>query len=194
MKKIIIIGAGGHARSCCDVIELEKKYKVLGFIDNKYPKIKAFNGYPVLGNDSILRKIKKKCQNAFVAIGHVKTNKLRKEIFKKLYKFKFSTPKIISPKAYVSNRSKILDGTIVMHDAIINAGTIIMKNCIINSKSLVEHDCIINNNCHIAPGAIINGHNVIGEDTFIGSGTIIKQGLKIKNGTFINANRFVSKT
>lgn len=34
MKKIILIGAGGHAKSCIDVIELEKKYKVIGMIDN----------------------------------------------------------------------------------------------------------------------------------------------------------------
>ena len=32
MKKIVIIGNGGHATSCCDVIELEKKFKILGFV------------------------------------------------------------------------------------------------------------------------------------------------------------------
>ena len=36
MKKIIIIGAGGHAKSCLDVIESKNNlYKVVGFVDNK---------------------------------------------------------------------------------------------------------------------------------------------------------------
>ena len=35
-KKIIIIGAGGHAKSCLDVIDSKKDlFKVVGFVDNK---------------------------------------------------------------------------------------------------------------------------------------------------------------
>ena len=41
MKKIIILGDGGHAKSCCDVIELEKKYKIIGLITNKIKKKKS---------------------------------------------------------------------------------------------------------------------------------------------------------
>ena len=32
MKKIILIGAGGHAESCLDVINLTKKFKILGLL------------------------------------------------------------------------------------------------------------------------------------------------------------------
>ena len=35
MKEIILIGAGGHAKSCLDVLLLSKKFKVLGFIDKQ---------------------------------------------------------------------------------------------------------------------------------------------------------------
>ena len=35
MKKIILVGAGGHCTSCIDVIEMEKKFKIAGLIDNK---------------------------------------------------------------------------------------------------------------------------------------------------------------
>ena len=33
MKKIMIIGAGGHASSCLEIIKSEKKLKVVGFFD-----------------------------------------------------------------------------------------------------------------------------------------------------------------
>ena len=35
MKKIILVGAGGHCKSCIDVIENENKYKITGIIDKK---------------------------------------------------------------------------------------------------------------------------------------------------------------
>ena len=35
MKKIILIGAGGHCVSCIDVIEMQRKFKIVGLIDNK---------------------------------------------------------------------------------------------------------------------------------------------------------------
>ena len=34
MKKLIMVGAGGHAKSCLEVIELTEKFKILGFVDN----------------------------------------------------------------------------------------------------------------------------------------------------------------
>ena len=55
MKKLILIGAGGHAKSCIDVIESTQKFKILGFIDNK--KIKDLK-YDVLGNDKYLKYLK----------------------------------------------------------------------------------------------------------------------------------------
>lgn len=193
MKKIVIIGNGGHATSCCDVIELEKKFKILGFVAIAKSKKKEFKRYPYLGTDQNLKNIRKKCDYAFVAIGHIKDNLIRKKIIKKLNKLKFKIPKIISPRSYVSKSSKIYEGTIIMHGVIVNAGSTIKKNCIINSNALIEHDCIIGENCHIAPGAIINGHSSVGENTFIGSNTTIKQSIIIGKNCLLNANNFIDK-
>ena len=38
MKKIILIGGGGHALSCIDVIESEKKFKIVGIVDGNLKK------------------------------------------------------------------------------------------------------------------------------------------------------------
>ena len=40
MRKIILIGGGGHALSCIDVIEHEKKFKIVGIVDDKLKKEK----------------------------------------------------------------------------------------------------------------------------------------------------------
>ena len=57
-KNIILIGAGGHATSCIDVIEATNKYKIIGLVDKKeknYLKIgnkkyKIFNEKEILAN------------------------------------------------------------------------------------------------------------------------------------------------
>ena len=49
MKKIILIGAGGHCVSCIDVIEMQRKFKIVGLIDNK--KKNFLLNYKIIGND-----------------------------------------------------------------------------------------------------------------------------------------------
>ena len=44
IDKIIIIGAGGHARSSIDIIEGTKKFEIIGCFDKNYPKINVDDG------------------------------------------------------------------------------------------------------------------------------------------------------
>ena len=58
LKDIILIGAGGHAFSCIDIIESHNKYNIAGLVDNKKNIIYDFK-YPLLGNDADLVQLKK---------------------------------------------------------------------------------------------------------------------------------------
>ena len=133
MHRLIIIGAGGHAKSCIDVIECEKKYKILGLVDKN--KIKKLGAYKILANDSSLDKIKILSKNAFIGIGQIKSANLRKKMFLKLKKIGFNLPVIKSPHSYISKNSSIGEGTIIMHGAYIGPNVKIGKNCIINNYS-----------------------------------------------------------
>tara|TARA_B100000035_G_C21024716_1_gene565665 strand:- start:1807 stop:2388 length:582 start_codon:yes stop_codon:yes gene_type:complete len=193
MKKIILIGAGGHAKSCIDIITDLKKYKISYLLEKK--KSKHFTEYNKMNyNERNLLKIRKKIQLALVAFGQIKDKSKRENVFNQLKKIGFKLPVIISKTSYVSKKSKILEGTIIMHKSIINTNVKIGYNNIINTGSIIEHDVSIGNHNHIAPGAIINGGVLIGNNCFIGSGSIIKQGLKIKNNSFIQAGEVVLKT
>ena len=130
MKKIILIGAGGHAHACIDVIEQCKKYNIAGLIVKKKPSPKIL-GYPVLGTNKELKKISKKIKHAFISVGQIKTSTVRINLYKKVVEAGFKLPVIISPHAYVSRRAKIGEGTIIMHGAVVNANAIVGKNCII---------------------------------------------------------------
>ena len=191
MKKIILIGGGGHCKSVIDVIEQEKKYKISGIVDR--PEFLGTNilGYKVIGNDLDLESFAKQFKYALITVGQIKSAKLRIKLFKLSKKAGFILPSIISPNSYVSKHSKIGNGSIIMHQAMVNANSSIGENCIINSKALIEHDCEIYDHCHISTNAIINGSVKIRSKCFIGSNATVRDGILIEENSFIKANSLV---
>lgn len=191
MKNIIIIGAGGHSKVCIDVLEQIADWKIAGIVDYKKTKIKDILGYPIIGFDNDLKRLKKKYQYAFVGVGQIRSAEIRIKLFNQLIKLGYKLPCLISPNAYVSKHAKIGKGTIVMNNATVNADAKIGDNCIINSKSLIEHDVLIENHCHISTGATINGGVKVGAQSFVGSNATTKEKITIASKSFIKANTVV---
>lgn len=184
--KLILIGGGGHCKSCIDVIEQENKFIIAGIVDVN-ASMSDLLGYELLGHDDDLEKLKLSYDYALITIGQIKTPEIRIQLFDYAKSLGFKLPTIISPRAYVSKHAKIGDGTIIMHDALINSGVIIGDNCIINTKSLIEHDAVIENNCHISTAAIINGGAIVKYGTFVGSNAVAKESVKTYEKDFIKA-------
>ena len=195
MDKILLIGNGGHAKACIEVIESQNNYIIDGIITDKYNSDKEdiFQGYKIIGNDIDLEKFSNEYRYAFIGIGQIKSPHTRINLFNKLTNYGFILPNIISSHALASSRSQIGNGSIVMHHALINANVNIGNNCIINNKALIEHDTMIGDNCHISTGAVLNGSVIIEKNTFIGSNSTIMQGIKIGQNSIIGAGCFVYK-
>jgi len=193
MHKIVLVGGGGHCKSCIEVIESIRKFEIIGIIEKQDNKLKNVLGYKVIGNDNDLKQIKKIAQYAFVTIGQIKDSKPRIQTFDNLIKLNFSLPVIQSTNCVVSKHTKIGKGTILMRETQIGPNTSIGNNCIINNKVLIEHDCKIDNHCHISTGAILNGNVSIGHSSFVGSGVIISNNIKIGANVSIGAGVLVKK-
>jgi sugar O-acyltransferase (sialic acid O-acetyltransferase NeuD family) len=193
MDEIILIGSGGHARSCIDVIEREGRFKIAGLIEKKGSATGKSLRYSIIGVDDDLKTLQQRYTYAFITIAQIKSPDLRIRLFNLLKTIQYQIPVIISPFSYVSEHVEVGEGTIIMHDAVVNSNVRLGDNCIINSKALVEHDSIIGNHCHIATGAIVNGEVRISEGTFIGSGAIIRQAIKIGNNCIIGAGCVVKR-
>ena len=50
MKNLVIIGAGGYAKSVLDSVDY-MNFKMIGYIDDVKPKGTIHQGYPVLGSE-----------------------------------------------------------------------------------------------------------------------------------------------
>ncbi len=176
---ILLVGAGGHARACIDVIEREGRFAVSGLIGLASEVGSTVLGYPVLGSDEDLPVLTERFGHALVAVGQIKTSAERERIFARLMELGCALPTIVSPLGYVSRHAQVGSGTIVMHGAIVNAAAAVGQNCILNSHSLVEHDAVIGDHCHVSTNAAVNSGVQVGRGTFIGSGSSVRQGLAI---------------
>jgi sugar O-acyltransferase (sialic acid O-acetyltransferase NeuD family) len=176
---ILLVGAGGHARSCIDVIEEEGRFVVSGLVGTSDQVGTSVLGYSVVGADTDLSSLLRTHPYALVTIGQIKTPDPRIQLFNFLLKHWCALPIVVSPRAHVSRHAVVESGTVVMHGAIVNAGASVGRNCILNSQSLVEHDSVIGDHCHIATGAAINSGVHIGTGTFIGSNVSVRQGVHI---------------
>jgi len=191
MQEILLIGGGGHCKSVIDVIEQENKYKIVGIIDKKELIGTKVFGYEIIASDDELQPLSQQYHNVCITVGQIKSPKIRVKLFELCKSYGFSFPVVVSPRAYVSQYAQISEGTIIMHDAMVNAGTSIGKSCIINSRALVEHDCEISDNCHISTGVILNGGVKVESNCFVGSGAVTKEGIVIYENSFIKAGSVV---
>lgn len=191
-RSLVLIGAGGHAASCIDVIREEKKHEIIGLIGRADELGRAVSGFSVIGTDSDLGSSGKLiAQSAIVVVGHIRSAESRIRLFSHLSLLGYMLPSIISPLAHASLSARIGAGTIVMHGAIVNAGAQVGVNCIINSRALLEHGVTVGDHCHISTAAVVNGDAVIGDGTFVGSGAVIREGVRIGRRCLIGMGAIV---
>lgn len=193
MNKIVLVGAGGHAKVIIDIIRSMGKYKIEGIVD-KYPEMvgQTVCGVKVIGTDDSLQQIHASgVDYAFVCIGALDNMGLRENIFNSLKSIGYKMPCLVHSSAWVSEYAYLGEGTCVMPHVSINSGATIGENCIINTASVVEHDCIIERNVHISPSATLAGGVHVGSSSHIGIGACIIQNVVVGKNVVIGAGAAV---
>ena len=70
---LILIGAGGHARACMDVIEQHGRYRIAGLVGMPEEMRSEHFGYAVVATDNDLPALAKAYQYAFITVGQIQT-------------------------------------------------------------------------------------------------------------------------
>lgn len=190
-KNIVLVGGGGHCRSCIELIESTQQYNIVGILDLPAERGEKVLGYEVIGDDEDYLKYKKLNCSFVVTTGQIKSSRIRKRIFEELVKINAKIETIISPTATVSKHAEIGKGTVVLHHCVINAGARIGKNCIINTASIIEHDVRIGSHTHISTNSVVNGEVKVGDNSFVGSNTCISSEVNVGDEIVIGAGSTV---
>jgi sugar O-acyltransferase (sialic acid O-acetyltransferase NeuD family) len=192
-RDILLLGAGGHALACIDVLLLEDRYRIVGLLGRPEEVGLSVGGFPVIGDDSAMVALMPRIGCALVVLGQIKSPAARRRLYAEALAAGATLPVVVSPRAYVSPTARIGAGTIVMHGAIVNTGAEIGENCIINSRALIEHGARVGEHCHVSTGAILNGDARLGAGSFLGSGAVVRHGATIGEGAFVRMGELVKR-
>lgn len=190
MNQVIVIGAGGHAKVCIDILK-DCGYQVVYVIrKNDDPDDSEYFYNVPIEYEINLAWIKDALgiDKAFVAIGD---NKIRVKLSSKLNDMGFTLVNAISSKAIISGTVLLGKGIAVMPGAIINADTVISRYSIINTGATIDHECKIKKGVHIAPGCNLAGNVIVGSNSFLGIGTKVIPNINIGENVIIGAGSTV---
>lgn len=195
MKKVIILGAGGHARMLLDCLQFYPDIEITGILDASINlKGSQIQGVPVIGNDSLLSAVSKQGVSHFVVgIGGIGNNLPRKNIFEIGLREGLEPLTVKHPTAIISLLAVNGMGCHFLPGSIVNTGAVLGDNVIVNSGAIIEHDCIVGDHVHVATGAKLAGSVRVGGGVHIGSGATIRQDINIGEYAVIGLGSVVVK-
>ena len=191
-KNLILVGGGGHCKSVIDVAE-SAGYNILGILDMPEEVGKYVLNYKVIGTDEEIPQYADKAE-FIITVGFIKNPAIRIRIFNRIKESGGKLATIVASTAHVSRYATVGEGTVVMHQTVVNAGAKIGENCIINTFCNIEHDAVIGDQCHISTGTMVNGDCKIGDSVFIGSQAVLANGIKVGEDIVVGAGSFVRKS
>lgn len=189
-KKVVILGAGGHAKSIADIV-LKSNDEVIGFLDDNLEKgtiIIESKNIQVIGRIEEVTKIEKD-EDIFFIIGIGKNN-IRENIANK-YNLKYYTA--IHPTSVIAEDVNIGEGTAIMANTVINVSSNVGKHCIVNTGTIVEHDNTIEDYVHLSPNVTLSGTVKVGKCTHLGTGTKVKNNITITSDVTVGVGGVVVK-
>lgn len=197
-EKIVLIGAGQHAKVVLYNARVQNKYDVAtildpnssiwgNYIDGVYAE-KDYKDFDI----EYLRFIEEKygTKRFFIGIGAMS---LRKKIFEFFVSQGWESVNIVHPNAVVSKDAKLGSGILIEAGCLITPSPFIGNNVVVNTGSQVNHDNVIEDHVYIASGVVLSGGVTIGENTLLDDGVIVSLGRKIGKNVIIGAGAIVTK-
>jgi UDP-perosamine 4-acetyltransferase len=191
--KIIILGAGGHAKVLIEVLRSSKKEPTACLTpDSKFWK-KTIEDVKIEGGDELLSQYSPKSVSLVNGVGSPRNAARRRAIFEDARARGYAFPVIQAASAICARSASFKEGAQILSRAVVHPGAVIGENVIVNTAAVVEHDSVVGDHSHIAPGAIVCGGVTIGSSVLIGAGAVVLPGIKIGNNALIAAGVVVRK-
>jgi sugar O-acyltransferase (sialic acid O-acetyltransferase NeuD family) len=201
MPKVVILGAGGHARETLGILEELKaaasgagadEWDVLGFVDEDPAKHGALvDGKAILGGftwftdeDGGIREGGAEDLRVICAVG---SGPGRRRLVKRAREMSLVFCNAISPRASVSPLASIGVGSMIAPGAVIGPEVTVGDHVIVNVGCTISHEARLGDYCTLAPGVHIAGNTRLGDGCDLGIGTVTIQGITIGDWSIVGA-------
>lgn len=187
-SRVVIYGAGGHARVCLDVL-LERPDAVVVAAVTDDGGGRDDLGVPVLAATALVDLTQSSSDTTVcVAVGD---NLTRQQIVKKLTQSGHAVTGAISRSAWLAPSVALGVGVQMLPGSIVMAATTLGDGVIVNTNASIDHDCVVGDYAHVAPGVAIAGGVTIGRRTLIGIGARVLPGVTIGDDVVVGGGAVV---
>lgn len=187
MKRLAVLGAGGHGHVVADTAQAAG-WDAVTLFDDQWPDAKPAGPWPIEGNAGRLIERLSDFDGAIVAIGHCAS---RWALHERLRAVGARLVTIVHPSARVSPHARLGPGTVVMAGTVLQFGARIGEAAIVNTGATVDHDCEIGDAVHLCPGTHLGGRVHVGRLSWVGIGSSIRQGIHVGESVTIGAGAAV---
>ena len=188
MKRVVGLGAGGHAKVVIDSLRRDGGWELIGLLDPDASRGEVL-GVPVLGDDSLLPELD--ATHAFIGVGATSDTSARRRLFELAVAHGLEPVTAIHPSAVVAESARIGAGVTIMANAVVNADATLGVNVVVNTGAIVEHDCVVDDHAHVATAAALGGGVHVGEGAHVGLGARVNQCLHIGRGAVVGSGAVV---
>ncbi len=188
MRRLLVLGAGGHGKVVADAASAGRKWAVIEFLDDRHPEHGALGDWKVIARPADIAGLVGADDDVIVAVGD---NARRLAVIEELLSRGIGLATVTHPAAVISPRASLAPGCVVFAGAVINAGASIGRGCIVNTGAIVDHDCRLDDAVHVAPGAVLGGNVRVGRRSWVGIGASVRHGVSIGSDTMIGAGAAV---
>ena len=192
-ERVVIIGAGGHAREVADIIRHQSHDGAapipLGFVvDREYLTPEIDYELPILGDWSWFENADRERISVICAVGDPV---VRKRWVQRAMSLGLRFTKVISPLAFVAPSAVVGEGVMIFPFSVISTAVAVGDHSIINTGSNISHDGKLHDFVTIGPGVHIAGNVSIGEGCYVGIGANVIERVSIGSWTIVGAGATV---
>ena len=143
MKKMLIIGAGGHGQVLAEAARA-CGYGEIDFLDDRNPV--------AIGGTDRLEALAGGYDGAIVSIGN---NALRRDFIRRLQAAGANVATLVHPRAYVAPSAALGAGCVVLPGAVVHTNARVGEGCIVSIGAMIDHDARVEDFSHVNAGAVV---------------------------------------
>lgn len=190
--KVVVIGAGGHAKNVVEILEHLELYDIVGVTTKEPIPENTFLGYPILGRDEILPDLYEAgIRHAVIGVGGYRNNALRASLFLHAKELGFEVVTLVDPSVFVGRDVEIGEGSVMMPRCLLNTDCHIGRNVVVHIHSFIGHESYLADHVLVSGGVNLGANVIVGESAFVAIGATIVSGVKIGRNALVGAGAVV---
>lgn len=193
MKKLIIYGTGLIAEVAEFYFRTDSNYEIAAFTNAaEFIDRESFQGKPLVPFDNIENIYSPREFEIFIALGYVKTNKIRQARYDEAKSRGYTCATYISSRAAYYG-TPVGENCFILENNVIQPMVSIGSDVTLWSGNHIGHHSTIRDHCFVSSHVVISGGCDLGENCFLGVNATIRDNVKLGRYVVVGSGAVVMK-